>query len=362
MPTDRSTSGPANATNPSAAPTAPASFADDLAEAVALLRGLPVARDAVGEARRRVLDWAAARPHLRAQLAVDEPPGATRAGYDLLLDHPEGGTVALSAEVDDGIPWLVDHSTHWAAANILSVDGAGLSIAGALSAIRALGVRDRQLHERLVDHRIVLNELEGALQQPTTAEIQAAADEFRRRRGLTGRAQTLEWLAEAGMSPEMFQTHARTQALVARVRDRFAGEPARRHLAEHPEDFTVRRAVWVTGRHADDLSALLEGPVEDFAARCLAALELPAGPSGNTPQLLATTALTPRLPEPLRTVPQKTAIGPVPYEGAYLAGVVHEVVAPDPDAPEVLEAARDAAFQAWLDERRRTAEIRWFWL
>ncbi|MBO4274424.1 TIGR04500 family putative peptide maturation system protein, partial [Microbispora triticiradicis] len=354
-----STSGLATAATSSTA--APDSFAGDLAEAVALLRRLPTARDAVAEARRSVLDWAAARPHLRAQLAVDEPPGTTRVGYDLLLDHPEGGTVALSAEVDDGIPWLVDHSTHWAAANILSVDGAGLSIAGALSAIRAMGVRDRQLHERLVDHRIVLNELEGALQQPTAAEIQAAADEFRRRRGLTGRAQTLEWLAEAGMSPEMFQTHARTQALVARIRDRFAGEPARRHLAEHPEDFTVRRVVWVTGRRADDLSALLEGPVEDFAARCLAAIER-AAPSGNTPQLHATTALTPRLPEPLRTVPAKTAIGPVPHEGGHLAGAVYEVVAPDPDAPEVMEAARDAAFQAWLDERRRTAEIRWFWL
>ncbi|MGW4961728.1 TIGR04500 family putative peptide maturation system protein [Nonomuraea sp. NPDC004186] len=334
------------------------SFADDLAGAVALLQGLPTAQDQVGEARRRARDWAAARPHLRAQLVVDEPPGTTRVGYDLLLDHPEGGTVALSAEAEDGVPWLVDHSTHWAAANVLSVDGVGLSIAVALSTIRALGVRDQQLHERLVDHRILLNELDGALQSPTEAEIQEAADEFRRRRGLTGKAQTLEWLAEAGMSPEMFRTHARTQAIIARIRDRFAGEPARRHLAEHPEDFTMRRAVWVTGPHADELRVLSEGPVQDFAARSLAALERP----GHRLQLHAATALTPRLPEPLRTAAERTAIGPVPYEGGHLAGAVHEVVPPDPGAPEVLEAARDAAFQAWLDERRRNAEIQWFWL
>ncbi|MFI6506295.1 TIGR04500 family putative peptide maturation system protein [Streptosporangium sp. NPDC050855] len=370
MPADQSTRDPAAAPTTSAAPAstpaaaapAPAAFADDLAGAVTLLRGLPTARDAVGEARRRVSDWAAARPYLRAQLAVDEPHGTTRVGYDLLLDHPEGGTVAVSTEVDDGIPWLVDHSTHWAAANILSVDGTGLSIAAALSTIRALGVRDRQLHERLVDHRILLNELEKTNQTPTPAEMQAASDEFRRRRGLTGRAQTLEWLAEAGMSPEVFETHARTQALIARVRDRFAGEPARRHLAEHPEDFAVRRAVWATGPDADGLGALLEGPVEDFPARALAALQRPAGPSGHRLRMHAATALTPKLPEPLRTVAAGAATGPVPHEGEYLAGAVHEVLPPDPGAPEVLDAARDAAFQAWLDERRRTAEIRWFWL
>ncbi|WP_431933901.1 TIGR04500 family putative peptide maturation system protein [Nonomuraea jabiensis] len=351
MPTDQSTSGPATAVR--------TSFADDLAGAVALLQGLPTARDEVDEARQRVRDWAAARPHLRAQLVVDEPPGTTRVGYDLLLDHPDGGTVALSAEAEDGVPWLVDHSTHWAAANILSVDGVGLSIAVALSTIRALGVRDQQLHERLVDHRILLNELEGTLQWPTEAEIQAAADEFRRRRGLTGKARTLEWLAEAGMSPEMFRTHARTQAIIARIRARFAGEPARRHLAEHSEDFTMRRAVWVTGPRADELRALTEGPVADFAARSLAALELLPG---RRLQLHAATTLTPRLPGPLRAAAEGTVIGPVPYEGGHLAGAVYEVVPPDPDAPEVMEAARDAAFQAWLDERRRTAEIRWFWL
>ncbi|GAA3416712.1 TIGR04500 family putative peptide maturation system protein [Streptosporangium vulgare] len=360
MPTDQSTLGPAAAATTFA--DAPAAFADDLAEAVTLLRGLPTARDAVGEARRRVRDWAAARPYLRAQLAVDEPHGTTRVGYDLLLDHPEGGTVALSTEVDDGIPWLVDHSTHWAAANILSVDGTGLSIAAALSTIRALGVRDQQLHERLVDHRILLNELEKAHQVPTPAEIQAASDEFRRRRGLTGRTQTLEWLAEAGMSPEVFQTYARTQALIARIRDRFAGEPARRHLAEHPEDFTARRAVWVTGPDADELGALLEGPAKEFPLRSLAALERPAGPSGHRLRMHAATALTPRLPEPLRAVAEGAVAGPVPHEGGYLAGAVYEVLPPDPDAREVVEAARDAAFQAWLDEQRRTAEIRWFWL
>ncbi|GLW09732.1 hypothetical protein Misp01_48610 [Microtetraspora sp. NBRC 13810] len=332
-------------------------FPADLADAVALLRGLPTLRDAVDDAHRRVRDWGDRRPHLRAQLVVDEPPGTTRVGYDLLLDHPEGGTVALSAEVDDGVPWLVDHSTHWAAGQILSVDGIGLPVAAALSTIRALGDRDRRLHERLVDHRILLTELADDPHPPTLAETQRAADEFRRRRGLTGRDRTLAWLAEAGLSEEAFRSHVETQALIARVRERFAGEPARRRLAEHPEEFALRRAAWATGPRADGLRRLLDGPAADFAGRVAAAL-----PAERELRLQAAATLTPRLPEPLRAASAGTAVGPVRHEGGYLAGVVHEVVPPDPEAPEVLDAARDAAFQAWLDERRRGSDIRWFWL
>ncbi|MER7503382.1 TIGR04500 family putative peptide maturation system protein [Nonomuraea pusilla] len=350
-------------TGPGPAPD-PAAFATDLADAVALLRGLPTARESVDDAHRLVRIWGGQRPWLRAQLAVDEPPGTTRVGYDLLLEHPEGGSVALSAEADDGVPWLVDHSTHWAAAQILSVDGIGLSIAAALSTIRALGTHDRQLHERLVDHRILLSELEDDTRPPTADETQRAADEFRRRRGLTSRARTLDWLAEAGMSEEAFWNHVETQARIARVRERFAGEPARRHLAAHPEEFTLRRAAWVTGPRADVLRDLVDGPVAGLMSRFAAApaTAQEAGRPGQGPRLEAATMLTSRLPEPLRTVPAGAAIGPVPYDGGHLAGVVYEVVPPDPEARETLDAARDAAFQAWLDERRRSSEIRWYWL
>ncbi|MGV9773106.1 TIGR04500 family putative peptide maturation system protein [Streptosporangium sp. NPDC003464] len=348
----------------------PAAFATDLADAVELLRGLPATPETVDDAHRSVRAWAAERPWLHAQLVVDEPPGTARVGYDLLLEHPEGGAVALSAEVDDGIPWLVDHSTHWAAANILSVDGVGLSIAAALSAIRSLGARDRRVHEQLVDHRILLNEMENDPRPATDAETRQAADEFRRRRGLTTREQTLDWLARTGISEKGFWGHAKLQARTARVRGRFAGEPARRYLAEHPEEFTLRRAAWVTGPRPEELRALVDGPVTEFVSR--AATALVSAPGAGSPtvrrdggrgaHLQAAAMLTSRLPEPLRTVPEETAVGPVPYEGGHLAGVVYEVLPPDPEAPEVLDAARDAAFQAWLDERRRTSDIRWFWL
>ncbi|MDP9863455.1 MULTISPECIES: TIGR04500 family putative peptide maturation system protein [Streptosporangium] len=370
MSTDQSAFPSPTGPAPAGAAPAHAAFATDLADAVTLLRGLPTSRDTVDDAHRCVRGWGAQRPWLRAQLVVDGPPGTTRVGYDLLLEHPEGGSVALSAETADGIPWLVDHSTHWAAGQVLSVDGTGLSVPAALSAIRALGTRDRQLHERLVDRCILLGEVEDDTEPLTVAETQQAADEFRRRRGLSSRAQTLDWLAETGMSEEAFWNHVKTQARTARVRGRFAGEPARRHLAEHPEEFTLRRAAWVTGPRPEELRALVDGPVTEFVSR--AATALVSAPGAGSPtvrrdggrgtHLQAAAMLTSRLPEPLRTVPGGTAIGPVPYKGGHLAGVVYEVLPPDPGAAEVLDAARDAAFQAWLDERRRTSDIRWFWL
>ncbi|MEV6032013.1 hypothetical protein AB0L65_12735 [Nonomuraea sp. NPDC052116] len=99
------------------------------------------------------------------------------------------------------------------------------------------------------------------------------------------------------------------------------------------------------------------GPADTVGARSPRAFR---GPKGLR---VLKDATGPRRAEgPLRALPEQASAGPVPYDGGYLAGAVHEVVPPDPEAPEVLEAARDAAFRAWLDERRRTSEVRWFWL
>ncbi|MEV0230792.1 TIGR04500 family putative peptide maturation system protein [Nonomuraea sp. NPDC050786] len=337
--------------------TSPPAFATDLAEAVEMLRRLP--KDLADEARRTVRGWGEQRPWLCAELVVDEPPGTTRAGYDLLLEHPEGGTVALSADVDDGMPWLIDHSTHWAAGNVLRVNGHDLPITAALSTIRALGARDQRVHEQLVNHCLLLAEVADDDEPLTADETQRTADEFRRRRGLGTREQTLDWLAAAGMTEEVFRGHIESQARIGRVRERFAGEPARRYLAEHPEEFTLRRAAWVTGARPDVLRVLADGPVTGFVERVAAAMRFT---EGARLRLEACTVLSSQLPPHLRALPAQTAVGPVPVEGAHLTGVVYEVVPPDPDDPEVLDAARDAAFQAWLDERRRSAEIRWFWL
>ncbi|HEY9524278.1 MAG TPA: TIGR04500 family putative peptide maturation system protein, partial [Thermopolyspora sp.] len=222
-------------------------FGADLASAVRLLRSLPRSRDEVEAAEGQVAAWAAENPALAAELVVDEPPGNMNVGYDLLLSHPDGGTVALSVQTDDGVPWLVDHATHWAAGQVVSVDGMGLSIPAALYALRALGARDRTVHEQLADYRILLSEIADDRDPVGDAELQRAVDEFRRKRGLFTRERTMAWLDEIGLPESAFAGFMETTARMNRVRRRFTGEAARSYLRAHATDFDLVHATWITG-------------------------------------------------------------------------------------------------------------------
>ncbi|GAB7190036.1 hypothetical protein NUM3379_07420 [Kineococcus sp. NUM-3379] len=354
---------------PAPSPPDAAGFPDDLAAAVALLRALPTARRRVEEARRQVRAWARQRPHLRAQLVVDAEPGTTEVGYDLLLEHPGGGTVALSAQVEDGVPWTVDHSTHWAAGQVLTVDGAGLSVATALYALRSTGARDPRLLEQLVDHRILLDEVAADEVPVTPEELQHAADEFRRRRGLHSRERFLAWTREMGLDDAALQDHLEVQARTARLRARFAGEPARRYLAEHPGEFRSAHVVVVTGHDGAALRELARLPAADLPG---AALERQRG--GAALGVSSRWVPLAELPEPLDPPVAGLVVGPVGIDGEPAVAAVTALTEPladpladldrlpAPEAGRLLAAAADAAHRAWLASRRAAADVRWHWL
>src|SRR5687767_453939 len=93
-----------------------------LAHAVSFLQELPRRREEVTDARARLEEFRQAHPGLRADLLVDQPPASPRADYDLLLGHPQGGTVALNWRADEGVPWAVDYADHWAANYVVTVN------------------------------------------------------------------------------------------------------------------------------------------------------------------------------------------------------------------------------------------------
>lgn len=353
-----------------AVPTAPAapaavpalSFDAALAEAVALLRSLPRRRESLPSARRSAERWAAdvrRRGGPTAVLVVDEPPGTPLVGYDLLIDHPDGGCVAVNSQSEDGVPWAVDHSTHWAAGQVLTIDGLhSVSIPAVLHVLRSAGMRDRTLHDQLVDHALLL---EAALADPepaTPAEIQAATDGFRRRRGLHSRDALFAWLGSLGLTAAAFEQQMTAEALAARLRRRIADSQARDYLRIHERDFEHVHAVWATGRQAAPLASLAEaGGAEKFAALARAAAD-----AGEPLRVTTGTSLPDGLPLPLRDLAAGTLTPrPVPHDGELLVGAVL-TRRPAPGDEETLAAAGRAAVAAWLSERRSRAQITWHWL
>ncbi|MCT9934077.1 TIGR04500 family putative peptide maturation system protein [Planotetraspora sp. A-T 1434] len=325
--------------------TAPG-FAQVLTEGVELLRGFRRRRTAVAGARHAVAEWSARHPAARPQLVVDVRPGSPVVDYDLLVCHPEGGTVALSAPADDGVPWLADHSTHWAAGYLVSVDKVHVHVAEALAMLRRLPRRDRALHDEIVEQSLVLNEIMTDDEPLDEEDVRAAAEEFRRSRGLHDRASTLAWLAEMSMSGEQFEAFIAGIARRRRFRRRKEAELAPAYLADHQADFDRVRALWVTGCQ----------PVNGELLRGLGGLL-----GCREAEITIGERWAGELPGPLRHAARESMVGPVEHPGGYLTGMVLARRA-SRDDPETLAAAGAAAFREWLAARRKRASIEWHWL
>ncbi|MEV7009123.1 TIGR04500 family putative peptide maturation system protein [Streptosporangium sp. NPDC051022] len=330
-------------------------FGAALESGVRLLRGLPRRRAHVEEARRAAAAWAEERPGLRAQLVVDERPGTQVVDFDLLVEDPEGGTVALTAQAEDGVPWLIDHSTHWAAGQLVSVDEVHLSVAQALTMIRSLSRRDMTPHDEIVDQCLILNEIQHDTEPVDDEDLQAAADEFRRGRGLHDRAATLAWLAEMGMTLPQFETYIGGIARRRGFRRRKEAELGAARLEADPRTFDRVRAIWVTGPES-----ALAGRTGDLARIHDGGLMAPAADGEDEGETTIAERLAFELPEPLRDAPPGTVVGPVPHGGTFLTGVVLSRTAARRDE-RTLAAAGRMAFSEWLAGRRAQASIEWHW-
>ncbi|GAA4189014.1 hypothetical protein GCM10022252_25220 [Streptosporangium oxazolinicum] len=392
-------------------------FARALQSGVSLLRTLPRRGVGVADAHRAVGEWAARYPELRAQLVVDRRPGTPVVDYDLLLDHPDGGTVALTASPEDGVPWLIDHSTHWAAGYLVSVNDVDVTVPQALTMLRSLSRPDASPYREIVD-QCLLVEAADDTEPLTAADLQATADEFRRGRGLHDRESTLAWMTEAGMSGERFEAYIAEIARRRRFRRDKEAELAPGHLAANPGDFARVRAVWVTSGErvtaatTADLLAVLASlgetasaspgemasasPSETAPASPGEAASAQSGETASAPPREAAgspdeTAQTPPvevavtlpgkvsvtpfgeaavtfatrweadLPAVLRGTESGRVVGPVELpDGGFLTGAVLFRSPAVADA-ETLAAAGRAAFTGWLAERRAAATIEWHW-
>ncbi|MEU8202801.1 TIGR04500 family putative peptide maturation system protein [Streptosporangium sp. NPDC049046] len=330
-------------------------FAQALRSGVSLLRTLPRRDAGVADAHRAVGEWAARHPEIRAQLVVDRRPGTPVVDYDLLLDHPEGGTVALTAPAEDGVPWLIDHSTHWAAGYLVSVNDVDVTVPQALTMLRSLSRRDASPYQEIVDQCLLVEATEEAAgtEPLTAADLQATADEFRRSRGLHDRASTLAWMTEAGMSGERFEAYITEIARRRRFRRDKEAELAPGHLAANPGAFARVRAVWVTGE--EKVSAA--GTTDLLSALT----SFGEGTSAEETVVTFATRWETDLPEALRGAAPGRVVGPVELpDGGFLTGAVLSRSAATGDA-ETLAAAGRAAFARWLAERRASATIEWHW-
>lgn len=333
-------------------------FERALTATISLLRGLPRARGQVAEARARFAEYAKAHADLRTDFVVDLEPGREHASYDILLDHPDGGTVAVSWNPDHASPWLADYAEHWAANYVVTVGDARLTVQDALTSLRVLGGDDAGLFDRLVDETIIRKAVIDHRVDTTLEEVRQAMDETRRMLGLYSAAATREWLARMGWSTHQFESLVAGGVRVRKLRDLIVADRIDAHFEAHPEWFDVVRVCAVETRRQE----IAERLVSEAAGTSLVDIaQRLSAPEMTDVVVTIKSVRSIDLPVELRDLPAGAVGGPTRVRDGFAVHQVQHRERAELDA-RTRAAVGDALFRDWLAEQRRQAPVQWHWL
>src|SRR5262245_39178349 len=208
------------------------------------------------EGRARLEHFRRENPGVRADLLVDQPPASRQVDYDLMLSHPEGGTLALSWRADEGVPWAVQYADHWAANYVLTVDARDVTIQQALLFLKLTGDREPDLMTELVDQQLIAVAIDADPPPVSDEELQRAADEFRRASRLLNAESTRRWLEEMGLSMEQFQSRLRGAVQIRKLKERVTADDIETYFEAHRKSFDFIRYFQVETRSQATASEL----------------------------------------------------------------------------------------------------------
>jgi putative peptide maturation system protein len=322
-----------------------------LQDAAMLLRSLPRRRAQLGEARAKMQDWNQRHPDVHADLIVDQPPGSLFVEYDLVFGDLEGGTLGLTWRDDDGTPWLVSYADHWASNFVASVDGQGISIQDALRALHLGAETHPDLLERIVEQKLVLTAVDRDPTPVTEAELQTAADDFRRANGLQSAADMRRWLDTHRLTPTTFASMLTSTIRAARLRKRIATERSAAYFESHADDFARARITTVrfaTRDEAERFSNRARGQsLLSIVDASVVHAEMVSGFQRTLPPVLAGAGLG-------------DVVGPYREGDLFVLAQVNSREPAQLD-DETQRAIEDVVFAKWLAEQRAAANVQWHW-
>jgi putative peptide maturation system protein len=287
--------------------------------------------------------------------------------YELLL-HETGGadTVVIAHCPDLGAPWAMRGVQRHSEADLVKVDGTMVRVDQAIQLMDFLW-DDVHMANGLVDASLLQQAYEEHQIHVSDDDLQAAMDDFRRRRGLRTREQTLDWLHRHGTTQERLEFFVADRARRDLLRDRVTRDGLEAWFEAHREALASVVLAVVEMADGAQAQALRDraGDTEAglFRAACDRLVGL-AGSAASHGQELLQVRRRWELPAALAreafSRPMGTVIGPVEDDGVFRVACViarHAAVLDD----ETHEHARRRMFDAWLDERRRRATIEWYW-
>lgn len=333
------------------------SFEQALSDAVSLLKELPRDRSSIQIALARISRFRASHRGVRCDLLVDQPPGTSEAGYDILLGAPEGGTVAVSWRPDQGVPWTVQYSDHWAANLVLTVNKHQTTIQSALIYLRTVLNRKPDLMNDLINKLLIQEAIDESPPAVSIKETEKAVNDFRLRHGLYSAVAMRQWLDEMSLTMAALRELAAHNVSARKIKKRVTAHMVRPYFDAHHNDFEILTIFRV------------QAPSKTVAV----AITKVARPSGlwmalhkkgsllPTPNGQLATKHARELPQSFASASPNMIIGPERSPEGYWVGQLLQRRAARFDS-STRATIEDLLFDDWLAERKKQSTIRWHWI
>lgn len=242
-------------------------------------------------------------------------------------------------------------------AKIGTVNGKEISAAEALRSMKLsnrLWALESSLEDMVVEDRAKQQGL-----SVTDEELQTAADDFRRQRGLHSAAETEKWLEQAGLSLEDFEQMLERQLLREKLKAQAIPDDAvERYFAENRQSFESAELsqfhVGTQGK-AEELLAQIEDEGADFAELVAQhGTDEAARNSGGRVGQVNRKALSPEVEGVVYGARAGEVVGPVQTDQGWCLIKVWSLHQPSLDAG-LTQRIREQLFREWLNEHARDA-------
>ncbi|HEY5808109.1 MAG TPA: TIGR04500 family putative peptide maturation system protein [Povalibacter sp.] len=281
--------------------------------------------------------------------------------YDALVRPAAAGkTISLSVCPDDALPWALRGLQRWRDSELLRVNEVTMAVEQAIAQLDLLWEKTA-LMQRLIDSCIVEGELQRRDIQISTADIQAAFDGMRRRRGLYTAAAMQAWLDNSGVSRAALEDTASKLARTAKLRDVIAGPQVNDYFDAHRAQFDEIKLAVLEVRSETDAERVAQsiragGVTLVDAAQTLFLEDM----SGRTRLSFQQDARHTLATEFAGVEPAMGTVHVCARDNTFLVVQVLAIHAAQL-SPLTTQRVKAKLFQDWLTEQRRAARIEWFW-
>jgi putative peptide maturation system protein len=279
--------------------------------------------------------------------------------YDALIRPAgENKTISVSVCPDDALPWALRGLHRWRDSELLRVNGVTMAVEQAISQLDVLWEK-APLMRRLIDSCIIEGELQRRNVDVDAADVQAAFDTMRRRRGLFTVQALQAWLRDSGVSMAALQDLATKRARATKLRQLVVGTEVESHFATHSRDFDeIKIAFFET--QSREIAERIAQDVSESRIPLAAAAQL-AFVKGLGNELTFRTLERRNIEEQLGHIdPTEGRVQVIERDAHFLVVQVLAIQVAE-RSPATLARVRAALFEEWLAKQRSSARIEWFW-